>query len=210
MDYYPVYLQLQGKKAVLIGGGKIAERKIAGLLSAGADITVISPELTEQLRDLVREGKIIWRQKKFSPDDIEGAFLIIAATNERPVNLAVKQAAAPHQFIALSDSAEQSDFILPSVIKRGKLIITVSTSGASPILAKKMKNEIAAQYGPDYREFVEFLFDTRKWILQQIKDPELKQQLLTAITEPAFLHSKNRQRDFLELVHSFMPDQPKM
>lgn len=204
MDYYPIQLQLQGKEVVIIGGGKVAERKIAGLLHTGAVITVVSPELTETLHDFVIEEKIIWKKKHFTADDLDGAFLVIAATNEREVNLAVKQAAAPHQLLSLIDNPEESNFILPSVIRQGKLTITISTSGASPLLAKKIKGEIAELYGPEYEEYVDFLFEARKWILQEIKDPALKKQLLTAITEKQFLHSTNREGEFRHLVQHLL------
>lgn len=200
MDYYPVHLQLQGKQAVIIGGGKIAERKTAGLLETGAVITVISPELTEGLRDFVKERRISWKRKHFTAEDIAGAFLIIAATNDREVNLAVKKAAAPNQLLSLIDNPEESGFILPSVIRQGKLTITVSTSGASPILAKKIKEEISHHYGSEYKEYVDFLFEKRKWVLEKMKDPKLKKQLLTAITEETFLHSSNREKDFADLL----------
>ena len=99
------------------------------------------------------------------------------------------------------DNPEESDFILPSVVKQGKLSIAVSTSGASPILAKQIKQEIADQYGPEYKEYVDFLYSSRKRILEKIDDPKIKKLLLSAITEPTYLHSKNRQEDFNELMN---------
>jgi precorrin-2 dehydrogenase/sirohydrochlorin ferrochelatase len=206
MEYYPVHLQLQGKKAVMIGGGKVAERKIEGLLAAGAEVTVISPALTERLHGFVREERVIWKEKLFTSEDIESAFLIIAATNDEEVNLTVKKAASHNQLLSLSDNPEESTFILPSVIRKGKLMITVSTSGASPILAKKIKQEIDEQYGSEYVGYVDFLFETRQWILEKIKDPNEKQQLLTAITEENFLHSNNREKDFDDLVAQLWKD----
>ena len=133
------------EKVVVIGGGRIAERKITGLIEAMAVVTVISPKLTPELTEYAEEGKINWKKKDFTADDIQDAFLVIAATNKPEINLAVKKVAAPHQLISLVDNPEESDFILPAVVNRGKLSITVSTSGASPILAKKIKQEIADQ-----------------------------------------------------------------
>src|SRR3954454_4532967 len=131
MSYYPINLNLDGKKVVVIGGGKIAERKITGLMETRADITVISLELTYRLNEYAQAGKITWKEKDFTDLDIQDAFLIIAATNQREVNLAVQKAAKPHQLISLVDDPEASNFILPSVVKRGRLSIAVSTSGAS-------------------------------------------------------------------------------
>ncbi|MCQ6275189.1 NAD(P)-binding protein [Bacillus sp. V3B] len=204
MDYYPINLRLDGKKAVVIGGGKIAQRKVVGLMEARADITVISPELTDQLKGYAQAGVITWKKKAFSARDIQDAFLIIAATNQPEINLSVQKAAEPNQLISLVDHPEESNFILPSVVKRGRLSIAVSTSGASPTLAKKIKQEIADRYGSEYTEYVDFLFTSRKYILQEIEDPELKQTLLSTITEPSFLHSESRQEDFMERMNRLM------
>lgn len=201
MDYYPINLNLDGKKVVVIGGGKIAQRKVTGLMETGADITVISPALTHQLNEYVQTGEINWQKKDFSTHDIQDAFLIIAATNQPEINHAVQQAAESHQLISLVDNPEESNFILPSVVKRGKLSIAVSTSGASPTLAKQIKQEISDQYGSEYKEYVDFLFTSRKYILQEIQDPTLKQTLLSAITAPSFLHSKTREADFIERMN---------
>lgn len=204
MGYYPISLNLDGKKVVVIGGGKIAKRKITGLIEARADITVVSPELTHELNEYAQAGKINWKKKDFSAFDIRDAFLIIAATNQPEINQAVQAAAEPYQLISLVDDPEESSFILPSVVKRGRLSIAVSTSGASPILAKQIKQEIAARYGSEYKEYVDFLFTSRKYILQEIQDPNLKQTLLSAITEPSFLHSANRKKDFIERMNQLM------
>lgn len=200
MDYYSVSLNLRNKKAVVIGGGKIAERKVVGLSESGAVITVISPDISENLYKMVQSGTITWLKKSFSADDLKNAFLIIAATDKSEVNLKVKEAAAPNQLISIVDNPAQSNFILPSVIKRGKLHITVSTSGASPLLAKKLKQEISEQYGEEYKEYVDFLFSCRQTILKEIKDDKIKQKLLSAITDPSFLTSTNRQQEFSQLL----------
>ena len=196
MVYYPINLNLNGRKVVVIGGGRIAERKITGLIEAMAVVTVISPKLTPELMRYAEEGKLTWKEKDFTAEDIQDAFLVIAATNQPEINHAVKKAAAPHQLISLVDDPEESDFILPAVVNQGKLSITVSTSGASPILAKKIKREIADQYGPEYKEYVDFLYSCRKKILEEINDPKIKKLLLSEITEPIYLHSKTRQRGF--------------
>ncbi|KAA9031204.1 NAD(P)-binding protein [Niallia endozanthoxylica] len=200
MNYYPIYLNLMDKRAVVIGGGKVAERKIQGLMEARALITVVSPELTEKLHQYYKAGNITWKKKTFSAEDIKDAFLIIAAANDPEVSFAVKKAAAPNQLLNLADNPEESNFILPSVYKQGKLSMTVSTSGASPTLAKKIKQNLASQYGPEYRDYVDFLYDCRKWILQEITDSKLKKYLLSAITEREFVTSTNRQKDFKDLL----------
>lgn len=202
LDYYPIYLNLMDKKAVMIGGGKVAERKVKGLIEAKADITIVSPELTEKLHHYYLQGTITWKKKTFSADDILDAFLIITAVNDAKVSLAVKKAANPNQLLNLADHPEESNFILPSVYKQGKLNISISTSGASPILAKKIKQNLSNLYGPEYKEYVDFLYKCRKWILQEIQDPELKKSLLSAITEQDFLTSTTREKYFKEVLES--------
>ncbi|WP_394237789.1 NAD(P)-binding protein [Niallia oryzisoli] len=201
MGFYPISLNLIGKKAVVVGGGKVAERKVKGLLEAQAAITVVSPELTEELHHFHQQGTITWKKKTFSADDMTDAFLIIAAASDPEVSLAVKKTAAPNQLVNLADDPEESNFILPAVYNQGRLNITVSTSGASPILAKKIKQQLSNQYGPEYKEYMDFLYDCRKWILQEIHDPKLKKSLLTAITEQEFVTGPDREKDFEELLN---------
>ena len=204
MVYYPINLNLNGRKVVVIGGGRIAERKITGLIEAMAVVTVVSPKLTPELMMYAEEGKLIWKEKDFTAEDIQDAFLVIAATNQPEINLAIKKAAAPHQLVSLVDNPEESDFILPAVVNQGKLSITVSTSGASPILAKKIKQEIADQFGPEYKEYVDFLYSCRKRILEKIDDPKIKKLLLSEITEPIYLQSKTRKEDFKEKMNQLL------
>jgi len=204
MDYYPIQLNLKGKQVIIIGGGKIAERKLTGLLDTGAQITIVSPEITDRIREYCQSRKVIWKQKSFSRDDLEKKFLIIAATNDPETNNAVKQFVSTHQLLLMVDDPEESDFILPSVMKRGRLTLTVSTSGASPILTKKIKQNLSHQYGPEYQEYVDFLYQCRKWILDEVEDAKTKQQLLTKITELPFLNNENRKEDFIQLVHQLI------
>ena len=187
MDYYPIQLNLKGKQVIIIGGGKVAQRKLAGLLDTGAQITIVSPEITDTIREYCQSGKVIWKQKSFTRDDLEKMFLVIAATNDPEMNKDVKRFVSTHQLLLMVDDPEESDFILPSVMNRGRLTLTVSTSGASPTLTKKIKEDLAQQYGPEYQEYVDFLYQCRKWILDEVEDAKMKQQLLTKITEPPFL-----------------------
>jgi precorrin-2 dehydrogenase/sirohydrochlorin ferrochelatase len=206
MDYYPIQLNLKGKQAIIIGGGKVAQRKLAGLLDTGVQITVVSPEITDKIQEYCRSGKVIWKQKSFTGDDLEKMFLVIAATNDPETNKAVKRFVSTHQLLLMVDDPEESDFILPSVMNRGRLTLTVSTSGASPILTKKIKQDLSRQYGPEYQEYVDFLYQCRKWILDKVKDDKTKQQLLTKITEPSFLTNKSRKEAFMKLVHQLIEE----
>ncbi|MGA9224843.1 MAG: NAD(P)-binding protein [Mesobacillus sp.] len=197
---YAINLELRGRKAVVIGGGKVAERKAAGLLEEGADVTVISPMLTDGLMKLAEDGSLSWLKKTFSPEDLKEAFLIFAATDSREVNLAVKDKAAPGQLVNIADDPALSDFQVPSLLKRGKLSIAVSTSGASPILAKKIRSQLEETFDERYEAYMEFLFFCRKAILAEVNDETKKKQLLAAITEGSFLNDKERKEKFAKML----------
>ncbi|WP_284036823.1 NAD(P)-binding protein [Neobacillus sp. 114] len=202
--YYPIMLKLEGKKVVVAGGGKVAERKVKGLLETGAAITVISPESTPVIQHLAHEGKITWKQKSFAKLDIQEAFLIIAATNDPHTNNLVKEEAAAHQLVSIADNPEESDFHLPSHLKRGRLSIAVSTGGASPILAKQIRKQLEQQFDSRYENYLEFLFSKRKWILKNVEDADLKRKLLTVIVSPEFLNSGDWDEMFQRLYEQMI------
>jgi len=196
---YPIMLQLDGKKVVVIGGGKVAERKVHGLLGTGARIIVISPEATMELQTLFGDGRIDWKKKLFSAEDLQDAALIFAATDDRDINRTVKSLAGKHQLVTIADDPDLSDFHLPAHVQRGRLSIAVSTGGASPTLAKKVREVLEQQFDERYDEYLEFLYTTRQWILMEVDDPALKRKLLTAIVSKEFLNSQNRAADFRRL-----------
>jgi precorrin-2 dehydrogenase / sirohydrochlorin ferrochelatase len=203
-NYYPIMLNLTGKKVVVIGGGKVAERKVKGLREAKANIIVIAPEVTAFLKELTEKAEITWVKKRFSPEDVKDAFLIIAATNTREINEAVARAAKSYQLLNVVDAPEQSTFHVPSVVRRGKLSIAVSTGGASPVLAKKICREIAEMYDEDYEQYIDFLYECRQYILRNVSDLNQKRQLLEAITDESFRKSANWEEEFRKLFERIM------
>lgn len=196
---YPIMLQLDGKKVVVIGGGRVAERKVQGLLGTGARIIVISPEATMELQTLFVDGRIEWKKKLFSAEDLQDAALIFAATDDRDINHSVKSLAGKHQLVTIADDPDLSDFHLPAHVQRGRLSIAVSTGGASPTLAKKVREVLEQQFDERYDEYLEFLYTTRQWILKEVDDPTLKRKLLIAMVSKEFLNSQNRAADFRRL-----------
>ncbi|REJ16949.1 MAG: NAD(P)-binding protein [Bacillaceae bacterium] len=192
--YYSAMLNIKGKKTVVVGGGKVAERKIKALLDACADITVVSPDLSDHLLRMHQEKKISWKQKTFEKDDVNGAFLVIAATNEREVNEQVYQSCEAHQLINVVDAPEKSNIIMPATFKRGDLIISVSTSGKVPGLARKLKNNLAEQFDEHFADYVEFLKEGRKRVLEEINDPEQKRMVLHQLLDKSFLEASNEER----------------
>ena len=196
---YPIMLQLDGKKVVVIGGGRVAERKVRDLLGTGAQLVVISPEATDEIKTFFLDGKIVWQKKSFSAEDLLGAALIFAATDDKDINQSVKSLADKHQLVTVADDPDNSDFHLPAHVQRGRLSIAVSTGGASPTLAKKLRAELEQLFDERYEEYLEFLFTARQWILKEVKDPALKRKLLTAMVSEDFLNSQNRAEDFQRL-----------
>jgi precorrin-2 dehydrogenase/sirohydrochlorin ferrochelatase len=207
-SYYPITLRLAGKKIVVVGGGKVAERKIIGLIGTKADITVVSPEVSTEINKLAEAGNIVWSAKTFSSEDIEEAFMIFAATNDRELNQSIKNAADASQLVTIADDPEGSDFQVPAKIQRGRLMIAVSTGGAAPTLARKIRDQLEQEFDERYDDYLEFLFAIRQQILQEVVDPSLKRKLLNEIVSPAFLNSENRQAEFLELYEKVTKNEP--
>jgi precorrin-2 dehydrogenase / sirohydrochlorin ferrochelatase len=201
---YPVILRLEGKTVVIVGGGKVAERKITGLLGTGAVLIVVSPEASDEIQRLNREGKIAWKQKPFSDGDIKDAFLIFAATNNLEINQLIRNSAASHQLVTIADDPGESDFHVPAHFGRGLLSIAVSTGGASPSLASKIREQLEEQFDDSYEGYLEFLFSKRKWILKEVENASLKRKLLKTIASSEFLTSENREQDFINLYEALL------
>ncbi|MEH7253327.1 NAD(P)-binding protein [Neobacillus niacini] len=197
---YPITLRLAGRKVVVVGGGKVAERKVSGLLGTNAMIVVISPDITDELNRLASNGMIEWQKKSFAKEDIEGALLIFSATNDHQLNQYIKTTTSDQQLVTIADDPEGSDFHVPSHIQRGRLSIAVSTGGASPTLAKKIREQLEQQFDDRFEDYLEFLYSARQRILQEVKDPSRKGRLVTAIVSEQFLNSQNREADFSLLM----------
>lgn len=196
-SYYPIMLNITGKKAVVIGGGSVAKRKIIGLKAAGAHIIVISSELDHELKELALSGAIQWKQKKFCTNDLIDAFIIVAATNDKKVNEEVYHAKQSNQLINIVDRPDLCSFNVPAVIRRGKLIVTVSTSGASPSLSKKIRKDLEDHYDDKYESYLEFLDWCRKVVKENVECYSLRKKLLQSLIDPRFLTMENRKKYFL-------------
>jgi len=143
MRYYPVFLDIAGKPAVVIGGGHIALQKVQGLLDAGADVTVVSPELLPELQDLVSKGRLSHVPRGYQPGDLEGFALAFVATDDRSVNAEVtKEARERRVLVNAVDDPPNCDFIMPSIVRKGDLIVAISTSGGSPAMARKFREQV--------------------------------------------------------------------
>ena len=165
--YYPVYLDLTDKLCLVIGGGAVAEDKIAKLKGFGARISVISPVLTPSLQACAERGELEWHPREYQPGDLRGVFLGIAATNRRDVNESIfKEATELGVLMNVVDKPDQCSFIAPSVVKRGEVTLAISTGGASPALARKLREELTAAPALEWADLAGVLAQARK----EVKD----------------------------------------
>ncbi|WP_027936965.1 precorrin-2 dehydrogenase/sirohydrochlorin ferrochelatase family protein [Anaeroarcus burkinensis] len=155
MALYPINLQLTDCQVLVVGGGQVAERKINTLVASQAAVTVISPELTPGLQVLVKSGTIRWCQRTFEAGDTEPFFLVFCTANRREVNQSVaREARERGKLVNVADGPEEGNFSLPAQVRRGDLLLTVSTGGQSPALVRKLRQELAERYGPEYEELL--------------------------------------------------------
>jgi len=166
MKYYPVLLDLDGKLCVVVGGGRVAERKVRSLLQVGALVKVISPQLTQSLSRLKERGKIIHSQRPYRSGDLHRAFLAITATDDRRANERVFNQALRQKIpVNVVDDPAHSSFIVPSLVQKGDLLIAISTSGQSPALARALRQKLQKEIGAEYIYLLKLLGAVRKKIL---------------------------------------------
>jgi precorrin-2 dehydrogenase / sirohydrochlorin ferrochelatase len=162
ITYYPVALDLRDRLCLVVGGGPVAEAKVEGLLAAGARVTVVSPELTKPLATWAIDGRIIHRPHHYRPDDLDGQQLVFSATDQREVTEAVSaEGRRRGLWVNAADDPAFCDFLLPSVLRRGRLVVAVSTGGASPALAARVRRDLEAYFAPEYEELVELAAEVR-------------------------------------------------
>jgi len=163
MPFYPVNLHIAGKRCAVIGGGEVAERKVGTLITAGASVTVFSPQLTPGLSELAQAQRIHYVDRPYRQGDLAGFFLVICATDQPAVNQAAAQEAqANGALINVADAPELGNFSVPAQIVRGDLVMTVSTGGKSPALAKRLRQELSARYGQEYGLYLDLVAEIRE------------------------------------------------
>jgi len=179
---FPMFLKLADRRCLVVGAGKVGEPKIAGLLDTGARIQVVALEASSTVREWARAGKIDLELRAFSPNDLAGVFLAVVATASRTLNERVYREAQLRGVLCnVVDVPDLCDFFYPSVVRRGDLQIAVSTSGQSPSLAQKIRQQLERQFGPGYATWVAELGATRKLILASDLDKERKLDLLHSL-----------------------------
>jgi precorrin-2 dehydrogenase/sirohydrochlorin ferrochelatase len=176
MKVYPVNLKIEERSCAVVGGGKVAERKVLSLLEAGAKVTVISPELSSGLTELQAGGQITWLKKDYSTGDACRYFMVVCATDSQAINnRAAVEAREAGALVNIVDTPDECDFVIPSKIVRGDLLITVSTGGKSPAFSRQLREELETRYGEEYGVYLEMLSKRRAEIkdkLPKTKDRE--------------------------------------
>ena len=182
MAYYPVFLEMKDRPCVVVGGGAVAERKVEGLLAGGAQIAVISPKLTPALIALRDEGRLRHIARSYREGDLEGFDLAVVATDDGAVNADVaREGRRRRVWVNAVDDPANCDFILPSVVRRGDVVIAVSTGGASPALARHLREELEAFLSEDYASLAELLEEVRQELRSRgiTADPETWQRAIS-------------------------------
>jgi precorrin-2 dehydrogenase/sirohydrochlorin ferrochelatase len=193
MSYYPIAVDLQDKKVVVVGGGAVAKRKIDALLQCGADVYIISRELKPGLRRLLEEGKVKLIGRRLIKAYLKGAFLIIASTDDSALNFRVSALAKKMGIpVNVVDRPSDSDFIVPSVIRRGDLLIAVTTSGKSPALAKRIRERLGRQFGNEYKDFLIMMGRLRNEILLRRLSQEENSRIFHQLVNSTILDSIRR------------------
>ncbi len=187
MDLFPIFLKLSARPCLVIGAGNLAESKIESLQAAHAKVIVIAPEATRRIAELSAAGEVEWKRRAYSEGDVKGSFLVVAATNDPAVNRSVYAEAIENNVLCNAvDDPPFCDFYFPSVVRRGDLQIAISTAGASPALAQRLRKEINAQLPLDAGDWLtdlgnlrrevtqmEPLNEERKWLLHQLAQREV-------------------------------------
>ncbi len=169
--YFPVYLNLKGKRVVVIGGGEVAERKVISLIGTGASITVISPEVTPQLAELARANSIEVLKRPYRRGDCQSANLVLSATDNPGISMEVwNEANAAGILINTADQPDLCDFIMPAVVRRADLTVAISTGGTSPALAARLRQKISRMLGPEYERLLGLLAAARPEIRRRIAE----------------------------------------
>lgn len=203
MTMFPMFLKLQGRSCLVVGAGNIAKSKIRSLLTAGARVRVIAPHARKSVEDWARAGVITWDPRPFEPRDLEGIFLVIAATASTELNALIFREAQRRQILCNAvDDPEHCDFYFPAVVRRGHLQLAVSTAGRSPALAQRLRRELESQFSPQYAGWLEELGNTRNHLLQNDLDPAKRCSVLhTLASRKAFEARQSANRLAPETIH---------
>jgi precorrin-2 dehydrogenase/sirohydrochlorin ferrochelatase len=186
--YYPFFLDIAGRRVVVVGGGEGSARKVELLLDCGAEVLVISPECSGAFAPLRKRAGLSLLERGYKPGDLAGAVLAIAASDNPALNRAVAEdATAAGVFVNVVDQPALSQFIVPSLVRRGELMVAISTGGASPALARRLREELEQVIGPEYEAFVSLLREARQRVMQDERDPTRRRAIFERLVRSDLL-----------------------
>jgi precorrin-2 dehydrogenase/sirohydrochlorin ferrochelatase len=203
--FFPTFMNVRDRTCVVIGAGPVGLEKIEGLLASDAHVVVVAPEAEREVADLAAEGSLVWHQRAYEPDDLDGALLVFAATSDTDLNVRIfRQAEARAMLVNVVDVPPLCNFIMPAIVRNGPVSIAISTSGASPALAKRLKREIADEFGEPYARLAELLNDIRGWAKDTFATYQERKVFFEAIVngdpDPIELLRRGDERAVRELI----------
>ena len=204
---YIACLRLSGRPCLVVGGGEVGLEKVEGLLACDGAVTLVSPDAVPELEAYAKEGSIAWERREFTDADLDGRFLAIAATSNTDVNVSVYDGAERRAMLVnVVDVPPLCNFILPAILRTGPLAIAISTAGASPALAKRMKREIADQFGEPYARLAVMLNDARGWAKATLPTYQDRKEFFEGIVngdpDPVELVREGREAEVLALIEA--------
>jgi siroheme synthase-like protein len=205
--FYIACLRLSGRDCLVVGGGEVGLEKVEGLLACDGRVTLVAPDAVDELQALAAEGSVAWERREFGEADLEGKFLAIAATSDTDANIAVYEAAERRAMLVnVVDVPSLCNFILPAIVRTGPLAIAISTAGASPALAKRIKREIAEQFGEPYARLAVILNDARGWAKATLPTYQARKAFFEGIVngkpDPVQMVREGREREVLALIEA--------
>ena len=207
MRYYPVNLDILNRKCLVAGGGSVGTRKVLTLLDCGAIVTVISPVASEKLLELADNGSITWEKRSYLASDLDGMFLVFGATDDEELNRQISVDAEKLNMLCnIADRPNVCNFILSSIVNRGDLVISISTSGKSPAFAKKLRKELEKQFGVEYAEFLRLMGAIREKLLSEKHEPEAHKHLFEQFIKSDVVEmiKNNRKEDINSLLFDIL------
>jgi precorrin-2 dehydrogenase len=195
MTLFPMFLKLEGRSCLVVGAGSVGEGKIRSLLAARAKVRVVAPKARKAVADWAGRGVVAWDARAFQPTDLDGAFLVIAATPSSDLNEVIFREAQRRGVLCNAvDDPEHCDFYFPAVVRRGQLQVAISTGGRSPALAQRLRRELEGQYGPEQAGWVEELGEARKQLLAGDPDVVRRRRKLHTMASREAFQAKQRVR----------------
>jgi precorrin-2 dehydrogenase/sirohydrochlorin ferrochelatase len=200
MKYYPIFLRVAGRPCLVLGAGRVAEQKVESLLKAGACVTVISPDITARLAALAAARKIRHHARAYQPGDLRGAFLVYAATHSEELHVQIAMdAKKAGVLLNVVDRPQLCDFITPAIVERGDLVVATSTSGASPALAKRIRQQLDDVFGPEYDMALRLLRRVRTQLRGGQRSASERRRIFGALVDSPLLdYLRDRRADEID------------